>query len=105
MYCPTKSFTLDKHHVFFDINYCLVFQSDVGVYTCEASNEMGKMFAVLNVPDHADLPDLVSEGEDGVTATGSEMKQRKVKSGAVMIRSETVIFIFMALAVHLRTRY
>jgi len=80
-------------------------QSDVGVYTCEASNEMGKMFAVLNVPDHADLPDLVSEGEDGVTATGSEMKQRKVKSGAVMIRSETVIFIFMALAVHLRTRY
>jgi len=39
-------------------------QSDIGVYTCDASNEMGKMFAVLNIENNHELPDIDEENID-----------------------------------------
>ena len=39
-------------------------QSDAGVYTCEASNEMGQVFAVLDLQDSVALPHLEEEEED-----------------------------------------
>merc|ERR1719270_2234160 len=39
-------------------------QSDIGVYTCDASNEMGKMFAVLNIENNHELPDIDEENLD-----------------------------------------
>ena len=38
-----------------------IFQSDIGVYTCEANNEMGSMFAVLNIEENDDLPETVED--------------------------------------------
>ena len=34
------------------------------MYTCDASNEMGKMFAVLNIENNDDLPDIDVEEEN-----------------------------------------
>ena len=39
-------------------------QSDAGVYTCEASNEMGQVFAVLDLQDSVALPTIEEEEED-----------------------------------------
>ena len=39
-------------------------QSDAGVYTCEASNEMGQVFAVLDLQDSVALPHLEEEEEE-----------------------------------------
>ena len=36
-------------------------QSDIGVYTCEATNEMGSMYAVLNIEENDELPDTIEE--------------------------------------------
>jgi len=33
----------------------------VGVYTCEATNEMGSMNAVLSIEHNDDLPDTIEE--------------------------------------------
>jgi len=38
-------------------------QSDAGVYTCEASNEMGQVFAVLDLQDSVALPHIEEEEE------------------------------------------
>ena len=39
-------------------------QSDAGVYTCEASNEMGQVFAVLDLQDSVALPTIEEEEEE-----------------------------------------
>ena len=39
-------------------------QSDAGVYTCEASNEMGQVFAVLDLQDSVALPHIEEEEEE-----------------------------------------
>ena len=41
-------------------------QSDAGVYTCEASNEMGQVFAVLDLQDSVALPHIEEEEEEEV---------------------------------------
>ena len=74
----------------------------MGVYTCEASNDMGKMFAVLNIPENNDLP-LVDEGEEEEEKAVTRNKQ-ELKSGSVMNGSDPVLFILVAVAVILRIR-
>ena len=74
----------------------------MGVYTCEASNDMGKMFAVLNIPENNDLP-LVDEGEEEEEKVVTRNKQ-ELKSGSLMNGSDPVLFILVAVAVLLRIR-
>jgi len=77
-------------------------QSDVGVYTCEASNDMGKMFAVLNIPENNDLP-LVDEEEEEEEKAVTRNKQ-ELKSGSVVNGSDPMVFILVAVTVLLRIR-
>ena len=79
----------------------LLFQSDVGVYTCEASNDMGQMFAVLSVPDNKDLPDIVTEEEEKTVVTGNK---EELKSGSVTNNGGLMSLISMAATVLLRIR-
>ena len=74
----------------------------MGVYTCEASNDMGKMFAVLNIPENNDLP-LVDEEEEEEEKVVTRNKQ-ELKSGSLMNGSDPVLFILVAVAVLLRIR-
>ena len=74
----------------------------MGVYTCEASNDMGKMFAVLNIPENNDLP-LVDEEEEDEEKVVTRNKQ-ELKSGSLMNGSDPVLFILVAVAVLLRIR-
>ena len=74
----------------------------MGVYTCEASNDMGKMFAVLNIPENNDLP-LVDEGEEEEEKVVTRNKQ-ELKSGSVVNGSDPMVFILVAVTVLLRIR-
>ena len=72
----------------------------MGVYTCEASNNMGKMFAVLNIPENNDLPhDNDKEEKKAVTRN-----KQVLKSGSVMNGSDPMLFILAAVTVLLRIR-
>ena len=73
----------------------------MGVYTCEASNDMGKMFAVLNIPENNDLP-LVDEEEDEEKVV--TRNKQELKSGSVVNGSDPMVFILVAVTVLLRIR-
>ena len=74
----------------------LLFQSDIGVYTCEASNDMGKMFAVLSVPDNEDLPHIDNEEEEKMVVTGNK---EELRSGSVRTGGGSMFLIPMAVTV------
>ena len=76
-----------------------MFQSDVGVYTCEASNEMGQMFAVLSVPDNKDLPHIETEEEEKRVVTGNK---EELKSGSVTTGGGPMFLISLTVIVLLR---
>ena len=73
----------------------------MGVYTCEASNDMGKMFAVLNIPENNDLPLVDEEEEEEKVVTRNK---QELKSGSVVNGSDPMVFILVAVTVLLRIR-
>ena len=73
----------------------------MGVYTCEASNDMGKMFAVLNIPENNDLPHVDEEEEEEKVVTRNK---QELKSGSVVNGSDPMVFILVAVTVLLRIR-
>ena len=75
----------------------------MGVYTCEASNDMGKMFAVLNIPENNDLP-LVDEEEEEDEEKVVTRNKQELKSGSVVNGSDPMVFILVAVTVLLRIR-
>ena len=63
---------------------------------------MGKMFAVLNIPENNDLP-LVDEEEEDEEKVVTRNKQ-ELKSGSVVNGSDPMVFILVAVTVLLRIR-
>ena len=53
----------------------------MGVYTCEASNDMGQVFAVLSVPSNEDLPHIDTEEEEEVAESKEELRSGSVTNG------------------------
>lgn len=76
-------------------------QSDIGVYTCEASNDMGQMFAVLNVPDNEDLLHIDNEEEEKMVVTRNK---EELRSGSVRTGGASMFLISMAVTVLLGIR-
>jgi len=75
-------------------------QSDVGVYTCEASNDMGQVFAVLSVPSNEDLPHIDTEEEEEEVAENKE----ELRSGSVTNSGGPIFLISLAIPVLLKIR-
>ena len=71
----------------------------MGVYTCEASNDMGQMFAVLTVPSHEELPHMDTEEEE------DRMENREeLRSGSVTHSGVPVFLTLLAISVLLKIR-
>ena len=60
---------------------------------------MGKMFAVLNIPENNDLPHI-DEAEKKVVTRNNQV----LKSGTVMNGTDPVLFILVAVTILLRIR-
>ena len=75
-------------------------QADVGVYTCEANNEMGKVFAVLNIEDNENLPDEVDDvvmNDDAGVLKRIEYEIEKELESVSTATSPTVNLVILAL--------
>ena len=62
---------------------------------------MGKMFAVLNIPENNDLPLVDEEEEEEKVVTRNK---QELKSGSVVNGSDPMVFILVAVTVLLRIR-
>ena len=71
----------------------------MGVYTCEASNDMGQVFAVLSVPSNEDLPHIDTEEEEEVAENKEELR-----SGSVINSGGPIFLISLAIPVLLKIR-
>ena len=77
-----------------------ILQADVGVYTCEANNEMGKVFAVLNIEDNENLPDEVDDvvmNDDAGVLKRIEYEIEKELESVSTATSPTVNLVILAL--------
>ena len=72
----------------------------MGVYTCEASNDMGQVFAVLSVPSNEDLPHIDTEEEEEEVADNKE----ELRSGSVTNSGGPIFLISLAIPVLLKIR-
>ena len=76
----------------------------MGVYTCEATNDMGQMFAVLSVPDNEDLPDIDSDDEEEEEEQVKTVNRAGLRSGSMTCENGPIFFISMAITVFFKIR-
>ena len=66
------------------------------MYTCEANNEMGSMFAVLNIEENEDLPETVEdELREAANMIRNSFNQQQASSAVINnnIRFMTVMIL------------